>query len=226
MDMESTIAQRIGEIDRQLENTGASLVAVSKFHPVEAIREAYEAGQRIFGESRVQELLEKVPALPSDIRWHFIGHLQTNKVRALLPHVSLIESIDSVRLLELVDKEALKAGLTAKVLMQVHVAREETKTGFLPEELLGYFRARGFETLKATHICGVMGMASNTEDMDRVRADFKAIRGIFDEILELCPDLRGFDTVSMGMSGDWPMAVKCGSTLVRVGTSIFGPREY
>ncbi len=226
MDMESTIAQRIGEIDRQLENTSASLVAVSKFHPVEAIREAYEAGQRMFGESRVQELIEKVPALPSDIRWHFIGHLQTNKVRALLPHVSLIESIDSVRLLELVDKEALKAGLTAKVLMQVHVAREETKTGFLPEELLGYFRARGFETLKATHICGVMGMASNTEDMDRVRADFKAIRGIFDEILELCPDLRGFDTVSMGMSGDWPVAVKCGSTLVRVGTSIFGPREY
>lgn len=226
MDMESTIAQRIGEIDRQLENTGASLVAVSKFHPVEAIREAYEAGQRMFGESRVQELIEKVPALPSDIRWHFIGHLQTNKVRALLPHVSLIESIDSVRLLELVDKEALKAGLTAKVLMQVHVAREETKTGFLPEELLGYFRARGFESLKATHICGVMGMASNTEDMDRVRADFKAIRGIFDEILELCPDLRGFDTVSMGMSGDWPVAVKCGSTLVRVGTSIFGPREY
>lgn len=226
MDMESTIAQRIREIDRQLENTGASLVAVSKFHPVEAIREAYEAGQRMFGESRVQELIEKVPALPSDIRWHFIGHLQTNKVRALLPHVSLIESIDSVRLLELVDKEALKAGLTAKVLMQVHVAREETKTGFLPEELLGYFRARGFETLKATHICGVMGMASNTEDMDRVRADFKAIRGIFDEILELCPDLRGFDTVSMGMSGDWPVAVKCGSTLVRVGTSIFGPREY
>lgn len=226
MDMESTIAKRIGELDRQLENTGASLVAVSKFHPVEAIREAYEAGQRMFGESRVQELIEKVPALPSDIRWHFIGHLQTNKVRALLPHVSLIESIDSVRLLELVDKEALKAGLTAKVLMQVHVAREETKTGFLPEELLGYFRTRGFETLKATHICGVMGMASNTEDMDRVRADFKAIRGIFDEILELCPDLRGFDTVSMGMSGDWPVAVKCGSTLVRVGTSIFGPREY
>lgn len=226
MDMESTIAKRIGELDRQLENTGASLVAVSKFHPVEAIREAYEAGQRMFGESRVQELIEKVPALPSDIRWHFIGHLQTNKVRALLPHVSLIESIDSVRLLELVDKEALKAGLTAKVLMQVHVAREETKTGFLPEELLGYFRARGFESLKATHICGVMGMASNTDDMDRVRDDFKAIRGIFDEILELCPDLRGFDTVSMGMSGDWPVAVKCGSTLVRVGTSIFGPREY
>lgn len=224
--MESTIATRISDIVRQLENTGAALVAVSKFHPVETIREAYEAGQRMFGESRVQELLEKVPALPSDIRWHFIGHLQTNKVRALLPHVSLIESIDSVRLLELVDKEALKAGLTAKVLMQVHVAREETKTGFLPEELLGYFRTRGFENLKATHICGVMGMASNTDDMDRVRDDFKAIRGIFDEILELCPDLRGFDTVSMGMSGDWPVAVKCGSTLVRVGTSIFGPREY
>lgn len=224
--MESTIAARIGEINRQLGDTGAGLVAVSKFHPVEAIREAYGAGQRLFGESRVQELLEKAPALPSDIRWHFIGHLQTNKVRALLPHVTLIESIDSVRLLELVDNEALRAGLSARVLMQVHVAREETKTGFLPEELLGYFRAREFESLKATHICGVMGMASNTDDKIRIRADFQTIRGIFDEIVELCPDLTGFDTVSMGMSGDWPEAVRCGSTLVRVGTAIFGPREY
>ena len=224
--MESTIASRINEIDRQLEDSGASLVAVSKFHPVEAIKEAYDAGQRLFGESRVQELLEKVPLLPADIKWHFIGHLQTNKVKALIPHVALIESIDSVRLLELVDKEALKAGVTARVLMQVHVAQEETKTGFLPDELLDYFRNRGFETLKATHICGVMGMASNTDDHTRVTADFKAIRAIFDGILELCPDLRGFDTVSMGMSGDWPLAIECGSTLVRVGTAIFGPREY
>lgn len=224
--MESTIASRINEIDRQLEGSGASLVAVSKFHPVEAIKEAYDAGQRLFGESRVQELLEKVPLLPADIKWHFIGHLQTNKVKALIPHVALIESIDSVRLLELVDKEALKAGVTARVLMQVHVAQEETKTGFLPDELLDYFRNRGFETLKATHICGVMGMASNTDDNARVTADFKAIRAIFDRILELCPDLRGFDTVSMGMSGDWPLAIECGSTLVRVGTAIFGPREY
>lgn len=224
--MENTIASRLKEITQELEGTGASLVAVSKFHPATAILKAYEAGQRIFGESRVQELAEKVPALPSDIKWHFIGHLQTNKVRTLLPLVSLIESIDSVRLLRLVDKEASKAGIKAKVLMQVHVAREETKTGFLPDELLDFFRNRGFESLEATHICGVMGMASNTDDMTRVKADFDAIRGIYEEIRGICPDLRGFDTVSMGMSGDWPEAVKCGSTLVRIGTAIFGNREY
>lgn len=224
--MENTIASRLKEITQELEGTGASLVAVSKFHPATAILKAYEAGQRIFGESRVQELAEKVPALPSDIKWHFIGHLQTNKVRTLLPLVSLIESIDSVRLLRLVDKEASKAGIKAKVLMQVHVAREETKTGFLPDELLDFFRNRGFESLESTHICGVMGMASNTDDMTRVKADFDAIRGIYEEIRGICPDLRGFDTVSMGMSGDWPEAVKCGSTLVRIGTAIFGNREY
>ena len=110
--------------------------------------------------------------------------------------------------------------------MQVHVAQEETKTGFLPSELLDYFKARKFETLKATHICGVMGMATNTDDSERILADFHAIRGIFDEIKSLCPDLRGFDTVSMGMSGDWPLAVECGSTLVRIGTAIFGERDY
>ena len=203
--METEIAHKIKEIDRKLEGTGASLVAVSKFHPAQAIQDAYDAGQRIFGESRVQELLEKVPLLPSDIQWHFIGHLQTNKVKALIPHVSLIESIDSERLLSLVDRESEKVGKTTRVLMQVHVAQEETKTGFLPSELLDYFKARKFETLKATHICGVMGMATNTDDSERILADFHAIRGIFDEIKSLCPDLRGFDTVSMGMSGDWPL---------------------
>jgi pyridoxal phosphate enzyme (YggS family) len=224
--METEIAHKIKEIDRKLEGTGASLVAVSKFHPAQAIQDAYDAGQRIFGESRVQELLEKVPLLPSDIQWHFIGHLQTNKVKALIPHVSLIESIDSERLLSLVDRESEKAGKTTRLLMQVHVAQEETKTGFLPSELLDYFKARKFETLKATHICGVMGMATNTDDSERILADFHAIRGIFDEIKSLCPDLRGFDTVSMGMSGDWPLAVECGSTLVRIGTAIFGERDY
>ncbi len=188
--------------------------------------EAYGAGQRIFGESRVQELLSKCTMLPSDIKWHFIGHLQTNKVRQLIPHAALIESVDSERLLSVIDSESAKAGLVSRVLMQVHVAREETKFGFSPDELIDYFSQRKFESLKATHICGVMGMASNTDDMDRVRADFRAVAEVRRAILDMAPDLVGFDTVSMGMSGDWHIAVEEGSNLVRIGTAIFGEREY
>lgn len=207
---------------------GVGLVAVSKFHPVEALREAHEAGQRLFGESRVQELAAKVAELGSeDYCWHFIGHLQTNKVKQLLRlRPALIESVDSVRLLEEIDREAVRQGIVQNVLMQLHVAREETKFGFTPEELLAWFDGRGFEKLQAVHICGVMGMASNTDDTARIEADFKAIRSVYDRILRDCPDLRGFSTVSMGMSDDYPLAVECGSTLVRVGSAIFGPREY
>ena len=204
---------------------GVELVAVSKFHPAEAIREAYDAGQRLFGESRVQELQTKVPVLPVDISWHFIGHLQTNKVRPLLRlRPAMIESVDSQRLLDAIDAEAERQGIVQRVLMQVHVAREETKTGFLPEELLDYFRSRRFEHLKATHICGVMGMASNTEDMERVRADFQAIAATKRAIGEVAPDLRGFDMLSMGMSHDYLIAMQEGATLVRVGSAIFGER--
>lgn len=206
---------------------GVELVAVSKFHPVEALKEAYDAGQRCFGESRVQELTLKERDLPSDIRWHFIGHLQTNKVKQLIGKTSLIESVDSERLLRLIDSESAKAGVITRVLMQVHVAREETKFGFYPEELLEFFTNRGFETLTNTHICGVMGMASNTDDMDRVKADFHQIAEIYRQIRDdESLGLRGFDTLSMGMSGDWPIAVEEGSNLVRIGTAIFGEREY
>ncbi len=206
---------------------GVSLVAVSKFHPASMIREAYDAGQRLFGESRVQELLEKIPLLPEDIEWHFIGHLQTNKVRQLIGKVALIESVDSEKLLALIDSESRKAGVVTNVLMQVHVAAEETKFGFLPEELMSYFKAKRFENLTNTHICGVMGMASNTSDMSRVRADFAEIRRIFREISEdNSLGLRGFDRVSMGMSHDWRIAVEEGSTSVRIGSLIFGEREY
>ncbi len=206
---------------------GVSLVAVSKFHPASMIREAYDAGQRLFGESRVQELLEKIPLLPEDIEWHFIGHLQTNKVRQLIGKVALIESVDSEKLLALIDSESRKAGIVTNVLMQVHVAAEETKFGFLPEELMSYFKDKRFENLTNTHICGVMGMASNTSDMSRVRADFAEIRRIFREISEDSSlGLRGFDRVSMGMSHDWRIAVEEGSTSVRIGSLIFGEREY
>lgn len=222
----SRVAEEILEIRRELPE-GTDLVAVSKFHPVEKIREAYDCGQRLFGESRVQELTAKIPLLPDDIRWHFIGHLQTNKVKQLIGKTAMIESIDTERLLEIVDRESQRAGVVTRVLMQLHVAREETKFGFSPEELLEYFRCRKFESLASTHICGVMGMASNTDDMDRVRADFRLIRDTFDTIRnDAGLGLRGFDTVSMGMSHDWKIAVEEGSTLVRIGSRIFGERQY
>lgn len=222
----STIAENIRKIRESLPE-GVTLVAVSKFHPAEAIQEAYNAGQRNFGESRVQELAAKVPQLPDDIAWHFIGHLQTNKVKQLLQlRPALIESVDTERLLDVIDREAVKLGVTARVLMQLHVAREETKFGFSPDELMQYFADRRFERLQATHICGVMGMASNTDDQTRIADDFNLIASTFRDICAQCPDLRGFDTVSMGMSHDYPLAVDCGSTMVRVGTAIFGERQY
>ena len=220
------IGERLESIRREIPE-GVSLVAVSKFHPVSELKEAYEAGQRLFGESRVQELLEKEPALPSDIKWHFIGHIQTNKLRQLIGKTALIESVDSERLLRLIDAESAKAGVVTRVLMQVHVAQEETKFGFDPEELLDFFRERRFESLVSTHICGVMGMASNTDDEERVKADFRRIAEIYRSIRDDSTlGLRGFDTLSMGMSGDWPLAVAEGANVIRIGTAIFGEREY
>lgn len=227
----SDISSRIAAIRSTLPQ-GVELVAVSKFHPLESILEAAASGQRLFGESRVQELERKVASMAAsesteELRWHFIGHLQTNKVRQLLRlHPAMIESVDSLRLLHIIDREALAAGIVQPVLMQVHVAREETKFGFSPDELMEYFRARRFENLKATHICGLMGMASNTDDNDRVSADFRAIAHTHRAITGICPDLRGFGTISMGMSHDYPLAVAGGSNMVRVGTAIFGERQY
>lgn len=222
----SDISTALGNIRSSLPE-GVELVAVSKFHLAEALREAYDAGQRVFGESRINELCDKIAVLPDDIQWHFIGHLQTNKVRRLVGtrRIALIETIDSERLLQLIDDESAKAGIVSKVLLQVHVAREETKFGFLPEKLLDFFRRRAYETLKATHICGIMGMASNTDDNKRVAADFGMIADIKRQIEILCPDLRGFDILSMGMSHDYPLAVEAGSTHVRIGTAIFGERS-
>lgn len=226
MEMMTKIGERILTLKEELP-AGVELVAVSKFHPVSALMDAYEAGQRKFGESRVQELLQKTGELPDDIEWHFIGHLQTNKVRQIIGKTSLIESIDSEKLIEFIDKESERAGVVTRVLMQVHVAREETKFGFYQDELIEYFQKRKFENLRSTHICGVMGMASNTDDCQRVREDFKQISHIFETIRQdESLGLRGFDILSMGMSGDWEIAVEEGSNLIRVGTRIFGEREY
>ncbi len=220
-----SVSERIRRIRTTLPE-GVELVAVSKFHPVEAILEAYRAGQRNFGESRIQELAAKAPLLPADINWHFIGHLQTNKVRKLIGHATLIESIDSERLLDLVDRESAAAGVVSRVLMQVHVAEEDSKFGFTPDELLQYFSERRFERLQATHICGLMAMATNTDDPARISADFRRVAELKARILAAAPDLRGFDILSMGMSDDYPAAIAAGSTHVRIGTAIFGERDY
>lgn len=203
------------------------LLAVTKFHPVEVLREAYDCGLRRFGENRVQELLFKQPQLPSDIKWHFIGHLQSNKVRQIIGRVEMIESVDTVRLLNIIDRESLRAGVVTKVLLQLHVAREETKFGFSVDELMDFFRNRGFETLKATHICGLMGMASNTDDMERVASDFREISHCYNLIKnDGRLGLQGFDTLSMGMTNDYKVAIDEGSNHVRIGTPLFGEREY
>lgn len=203
------------------------LVAVSKFHPIESLHAAYDAGQRIFGESRVQELAQKNSVMPNDVQWHFIGHLQTNKVRQLVPYVSLIHSIDSLRLLECVNTEAAKIDRVVDVLLQLHVAKEETKFGFTCEECLALVASGKVDGLKNVRICGVMGMATNTDDMDEVRAEFKAIKGVFDELKNnYFKDKDYYKEISMGMSDDYHVAIEEGSTLVRIGTTIFGNRNY
>lgn len=204
---------------------GVTLVAVSKFHPADAVRQAYEAGQRHFGESRAQELRDKAAALPADIVWHFIGHLQTNKVRPVVAVASVIQSIDSLRLLDAVGAEARRIGRTVDVLLQVHVARELTKTGFLPEEMAdAAVRALATEGVRLT---GVMGMASNTDDASIVKSDFARIAACFNELKQVIMAGRPeFAVLSMGMSGDAPLAIEAGSTMVRIGTAIFGERNY
>ena len=200
------------------------LVAVSKFHPVERLMEAYRAGQRIFGENRPQELAAKVPQMPSDVEWHFIGHLQTNKLKLVLPYVSLVQSVDSLHLLEAVDKWGSDNGKTIDVLLELHLGAEETKHGFSEEEILMLF---GGSTPKNIRIRGLMGMATNTEDEDVIERDFARIEALFRRIREEHPELADtFTELSIGMSGDWPIAVRHGATMVRIGTDIFGPREY
>ena len=203
------------------------LVAVSKFHPKEAIMEAYGAGQRLFGESRAAELAEKAADLPADIVWHFIGHLQTNKVRQVVSSASVIQSIDSERLLRAVEAEAVKQGRRIDVLLQLHVAAEETKFGLTPDEAYDLAQ-RVAPELKAVTVTGVMGMASNTPDNPaRIASDFQAIRAAFDRLA--CGPMASnprFAVCSMGMSDDRDLAIEAGSTMVRIGSDIFGPREY
>ncbi len=219
-----SITQNIQKLLTQLPQ-GVKLVAVSKFHPVERLQEAYDAGQRIFGENRAQELASKAPQLPTDIEWHFIGHLQKNKVRMIMPWASTIQSIDSEELLQLVNKEAARIDHHIKVLLQLHVAKEQTKSGFTTEEVLQAARNGAFHDLSNVTIAGVMAMATFTTDMEQVAREFELVHSTF-LTLQSILNSPHFTEISMGMSDDWPVAVKHGATLVRIGTDIFGAREY
>ena len=217
------IGEKIRELHASLPQA-VKLVAVSKFHPIEALKEAYDAGQRIFGESRVQELLVKYEALPKDIAWQMIGHLQTNKVRQIVPFVSLIQSVDSVRLVECINREAERIGRVVDILLEIHVAQEDSKTGWRYDELITFLQNESFKSLKNIRVRGVMGMATNTEDEEIVRADFEQLAKHYNELRPLFGE--DFDTLSMGMSDDYELAIDCGSTMVRIGSSIFGDRIY
>ena len=221
-----SIQAQIIKINNELPST-VKLVAVSKFNPAEAIQQAYEAGQRIFGESRPQELFQKVSILPDDIQWHFIGHLQTNKLKMVLPYVALVHSVDSERLLQEINKYALKNNLKVRCLLEVFIAQEESKQGFSKDELFSLLDKLHREPMEGVEICGLMGMASFVEDRDQIAAEFDQLKAIFDQAREkYISTLPNFKELSMGMSGDYDIAVEKGSTLVRIGTSIFGARNY
>ena len=235
------IRDNLSTIRKELPS-GVTLVAVSKFHPSSAIREAYEAGQRDFAESRPQELAAKAAELPPDIRWHFIGHLQRNKLKMVLPYAYLIHSVDSVKLLDEIQKFAAKDNLRVRILLEVFISSDSTKQGFSFEEarnLISIFASQGAPSQGASPyptiiLCGLMGMASLTDDTERILAEFRSLKSLFDEARSLRAALRAaqdddaplreFEILSMGMSGDYPLAIEAGATHVRIGTAIFGPR--
>jgi PLP dependent protein len=207
--------------------SNCKLVAVSKTQPVDIIQQAYNAGHRIFGENKAQELAQKYESLPKDIEWHMIGHLQTNKVKYIAPFVHLIQSVDSLKLLSEINKQAHKTGRTINCLLQVHIAKEETKYGFAPEEILRFIKEGAFTHFQRVSILGLMGMATFTDDMEQVRDEFSELKKFFDYLKSLTlPQNMEMKELSMGMSGDYMVAVGAGSTVVRVGTAIFGEREY
>lgn len=206
---------------------GVKLVAISKFHPKEYIEAAYREGQRIFGESHEQELAGKVQSLPKDIEWHFIGHLQTNKVKYIAPYISMIEAVDTVKLLKEINKQAAKHNRVINVLLELHIAEEESKYGFTPDACREFLKSGEWRELKNVHISGLMMMASNVEDKDQIRKEMTFASNLFDELKAMYfSDDPEFKERSWGMSHDYLIAVECHSTMVRVGTAIFGPRVY
>ena len=206
---------------------GVKLVAISKFHPNEYIEAAYQEGQRLFGESQVQELSHKVDTLPNDIEWHFIGHLQTNKVKYIAPYISMIEAVDSLKLLKEIDKQAAKHNRIINVLLELHIAEEESKYGFSPDACRELLTNGEWKELKNVHISGLMMMASNVDDREQIKREMTLAADLFDDLKEkYFADDSAFKERSWGMSHDYDIAVECRSTMVRVGTTIFGPRVY
>ncbi|MEJ8762313.1 YggS family pyridoxal phosphate-dependent enzyme [Phocaeicola sp. HCN-40430] len=222
MDIQANLKEVLTSLPAQVK-----LVAVSKFHPNESIEQAYRAGQRIFGESKVQELTGKYETLPKDIEWHFIGHLQTNKVKYIAPYIAMIHAVDSYKLLAEIDKQAAKNGRVIPCLLEIHIAQEESKYGFTFQECREMLEAGEWKNL--THICiaGLMGMATFTEDETEIKREFDSLKQFFNEIKQnYFADRETFREISMGMSHDYPLAIEAGSTLVRVGSKIFGERIY
>ena len=220
--MES-VASRLERILSELPS-GVRLAAVSKFHPVERLMEAYEAGQRVFAESRPQELAAKVPQMPADVEWHFIGHLQTNKLKLVLPYATLVQSVDSERLLQAIEQWGSVHERTVSILLEVHISSDAAKQGFTDAEILSVLG----HTARFPHVRfrGLMGMATLTEDTAVIAGDFARIAALKALVNEKFPNLTDFTELSIGMSGDWRLALEAGSTMVRIGTAIFGPREY
>ena len=218
-----SIASQLAQVKATLP-AGVELIAVSKTHPSEVVMEAYEAGQRVFGENRPQEMAQKYEQLPKDIEWHLIGHLQTNKVKMVVPFVKMIHSVDSPRLVEAIQKGAEAVGRTIDILLEIHVADEESKTGWEWAELLEYVRSGAFARMPNLRVRGVMGVATNTEDEETVRGDFARLHQYNEELASsFGPE---FDTLSMGMSHDYSLAIEYGATMVRIGSLIFGARDY
>ena len=220
------IADNLERIKSELPS-GVKLVAVSKFHPLSVLLEAYANGQTVFGENRPQEFASKAVQMPQDVEWHFIGHLQTNKLKLVLPYASVVESIDTEHLLDAVDAWGARNNKVINVLLEVHIGAEETKQGFLPDEvheILG--RAESGSCWPYVVFCGLMGMASHTDDEEAIAGDFARIKALFDECCSRYTGLKDFKQLSIGMSEDWRIALRYGATQVRIGTAIFGAREY
>ena len=221
-----TVSQNLLEIRKHI-SQNVQLVCVTKFHSDETILKAYHVGERIFGESRVQELLDKQPRLPQDIHWHFIGHLQRNKVKFIAPFIELIHGVDSLRLLAEINKQASDNKRIINCLLQIHIADEETKFGFSDTELLDVYASDALSEYKSVRICGLMGMATFTENQAQVRKEFQKLKTLFDAVKSTYEaDNEFFKEISMGMSDDYQIGIEEGSTMVRIGSSIFGEREY
>lgn len=221
------IKNNIKALQAELNGTKCRLIAVSKTQPIEKVFEAYEAGQRLFGENKAQEMTAKYEALPKDIEWHMIGHLQTNKVKYIAPFVSLIHSVDSVKLLEEINKQAKKVNRKISCLLQVYIAHEETKFGFEPDEVIQFANQTLADKFSNLEIIGLMGMATFTANQEQIRAEFRSIHKLFDQLKSMpLPANMKMNELSIGMSADYKIAISEGSTLVRVGTAIFGERNY